>query len=67
MHCSKKLLGSGDEAYFNEKGPVNMRVDGTAHFAESLPGPRDVDEYQPSPWFCLNGRQAGAFITASPV
>ncbi len=38
MHCSKKLLGSGDEAYFNEKGPVNMRVDGTAHFAESLPG-----------------------------
>ena len=38
MHRSKKLLGS-DQGYFNEKRPVNVRVDGTAHLAESLPTP----------------------------
>jgi len=36
---SKKLLGSGDQEYFNEKRPVNGRVDGTAHLAELLPRP----------------------------
>ncbi|HXM93592.1 MAG TPA: hypothetical protein VOA64_04945 [Candidatus Dormibacteraeota bacterium] len=35
MHRSKKLLGSGDEEYFNKKRPVNVRVDATAHLAES--------------------------------
>ncbi len=34
MHRSKKLLGSGDQEYFKEKRPVNVRVDGTAHLAE---------------------------------
>jgi len=34
MHRPKKLLGSGDQGYCNEKRPVNVRVDGTAHFAE---------------------------------
>jgi len=37
MRCSKKLLVNGDQEYFNEKRPVNMRVDGTAHFAELFP------------------------------
>jgi hypothetical protein len=36
MHRSKKLLGTGDREYFNEKGPVNVRVDGTAHRSEAL-------------------------------
>jgi hypothetical protein len=31
MHRSKKLLSSGDQEYFNEKRPVNARVDATAH------------------------------------
>jgi hypothetical protein len=37
MHGPKKLLGSGDQEYFNEKRLVNARVDGTAHIAEILP------------------------------
>jgi hypothetical protein len=37
MHRSKKLLVSGDQEYFNEKRPVNVRVDGTAHLAQLLP------------------------------
>jgi hypothetical protein len=37
MHRSKKLLGSGDQEYFNEKRPVNVRVNGTAHLAELFP------------------------------
>jgi hypothetical protein len=36
MHRSKKPLVSGDREYFNEKRPVNVRVDGTAHLAEAL-------------------------------
>jgi len=59
MHRSKKLLGKGDQEYFNEKRPVNVRVDGTARLAELFPGPRDADEYQPSPWFCPSGRHLG--------
>jgi hypothetical protein len=39
MHRSKKLLGSGYQEYFNEKRPVNVRVDGTAHLAELFPRP----------------------------
>ncbi len=39
MHRSKKLLGSGDQGYFNEKRPVNVRVDGTAHFTALFPRP----------------------------
>jgi len=49
---SKKLLGSGDQEYFNEKRPVNGRVDGTAHLAELLPAPGVLRNTQPSPWFC---------------
>jgi hypothetical protein len=30
MHRSKKLLSSGDQQYFKEKRPVNVRVNGTA-------------------------------------
>jgi hypothetical protein len=36
MHGSKKPLGSGDREYFNEKRPVNVRVDGTALLAVAL-------------------------------
>jgi hypothetical protein len=39
MHRSKKLLGSRDQEYCNEKRPVNVRVDGTAHLAELFPRP----------------------------
>ncbi len=46
MPRSKKLLGSGDQEYFNEKRPVNVRVDSIAHLAELFPSPaRDADEY----------------------
>jgi hypothetical protein len=37
MHRSKKPLRSGVREYFNQKRPVNMRVDGTAHLAEAIP------------------------------
>ncbi len=37
MHRSKKLLGSGDQRYSNEKRPVNLRIDDTAHLAELFP------------------------------
>jgi hypothetical protein len=40
LHRSMKLLGSGDKEYFNEKRPVNMRVDVTAHLAELYLCPR---------------------------
>jgi hypothetical protein len=43
MHGPKKLLGSADQGYVNEKRPVNVRVDGTAHLAELFPRPRDAD------------------------
>jgi hypothetical protein len=36
MHRSKKPLVSGDREYFNEKRPVNVRVEGTAQLAEAL-------------------------------
>jgi hypothetical protein len=38
----KKLPGSGDEEYFNEKPPVNVRVDRTAHLAEPSLFPRGM-------------------------
>jgi hypothetical protein len=31
MHRWTKLLGSGGQEYFNEKRPVNWRVDGALH------------------------------------
>ena len=34
MHRFTKVPGSGDEEYFNEKRPVNVRVDRRAHLAE---------------------------------
>ena len=51
MHRSKNLLGSSDQEYFNEKRPVNVRVDGTAHLAELFPRPGMLTNTQPSPWF----------------
>ncbi len=36
MHRSKKPLVSGNREYFNEKRPVNVRVEGTVHLAEAL-------------------------------
>ncbi len=57
MHRSKKLLGSGEQEYFNEKRPVNVRVDRPVHLVELFGCPRAADEYQPSPWFCPSGRQ----------
>src|SRR5438445_10783475 len=45
MHRSKNLLGSSDQEYFNEKRPVNVRVDGTAHLAELFPRLGDADKY----------------------
>jgi hypothetical protein len=56
MRRSKELPDSGDQEYFKEKRPVNVRVDSTAHLAELFPGPRDADECQPLPWFCPSGR-----------
>jgi hypothetical protein len=49
MHRLKKLLCSGGQGYFNEKGPVNVRVD--ALFGH----PMAAGEGQPSPWFCPSG------------
>ena len=60
MHRSKKLLGSGEQEYFNEKRPVNVRVDRPVHLVELFGCPRAADEYQPSPWFCPSGRQTGS-------
>ena len=39
MYRSMKLLGSGEKEYFNEKRPVNVRVEGTAHLVELFPRP----------------------------
>jgi hypothetical protein len=39
IHRSQKHLGSGAQGYFNEKRPVNVRVNGTAHLAELFPRP----------------------------
>jgi len=52
MYRSKKLLSNGDQEYFNEKRPVNLRVDGIAHLAELFPRPGEADEYRPSSWSC---------------
>jgi hypothetical protein len=38
MHRSQKLLGSGDQEYFNGKRPVNLPVNGTALVAALFPG-----------------------------
>ena len=43
MYRSKKLLSNGDQEYFNEKRPVNLRVDGIAHLAELFPRPGEAD------------------------
>jgi len=43
MHRSKKPLRNGVREYFNQKRPVNMRVDGidgTVHLVEVLPTAR---------------------------
>jgi hypothetical protein len=37
MHRSKKPLGSGDREYFNEKRPVNVRVDGESMAQHTSP------------------------------
>jgi hypothetical protein len=39
MPRSEKLLGSGDQEYFNENRPVNVLVDGRAPLAELFPRP----------------------------
>jgi hypothetical protein len=54
MPRSKKLLGSGDQEYFNEKRPVNVRVDRTFLIFFRLPSPVGVgvEEFEV-------GRQAG--------
>jgi hypothetical protein len=57
MHRSKNFWTAGNQEYFKEKSPVNVRVDGKAHLADLFPRPNDADEYQPSPWFCPSGRQ----------
>jgi hypothetical protein len=41
-HRSQNLLVSGHQEYFNEKRPVNVRVDGTGHFAEIFPRPGKI-------------------------
>ncbi len=40
FHRSQKILGSGGQQYFNEKRPVNLRVDGVsmAMACESMAG-----------------------------
>jgi hypothetical protein len=63
MHRPKKRLGSGNQEYFNEKRPVNDSIRQVRKAREEL-GELccgiDSHEYQPSPWFCPNGRQAGS-------
>ncbi len=43
MYRSMKLLGSGEKEYFNEKRPVNVRVDGASRWHSTprrvLPAP----------------------------
>jgi phage gp46-like protein len=46
MRRSKKPLGSGDREYFNEKRPVNVRVDATAYLAETLAPLRECRRIQ---------------------
>jgi hypothetical protein len=41
MRRSKKLLGRGGGEYFNEKRPVNVRIDKT-HLTELFSRPRDT-------------------------
>jgi len=41
MRRSEKPLGGGDREYFNEKRPVNVRVDATAYLAGTLAPPRE--------------------------
>ncbi len=41
----EETSGQRNQEYFNEKRPVNVRVDGTAHLAELFPRPGDADEY----------------------
>jgi hypothetical protein len=52
MHRSKKLLGSGNQEYFNEKRPVNDSIRQVRKVREEL-GELccgiDSHEYQPSP------------------
>jgi len=51
MHRSKKLPGSGDQEYCNEKRSVNESM--AQHISpNSSRAPGDADECQPSPWFC---------------
>ena len=57
---SKKLLCSGDQEYFNEKRPVNGRVDGAAHLAELFPRPGDAEEYPAITVVLSESRQAGS-------
>src|SRR2546427_482798 len=57
MHHSTQLLGGGDQEYCNEKRPVNVRVDATAHLAELFP----------RPWSCPSGRQLGSYSLGAPL
>jgi hypothetical protein len=52
MRRSQNPLGSGGQEYFNEKRPVNLRIDGTAHPAEFFPRMR---ECWPTMWFFPSG------------
>jgi len=61
MHSSKNFWAAGNQEYFKEKSPVNVRVDATAHLAELFPRPKDADEYQPSPWFGPSGQPTGMY------
>jgi hypothetical protein len=60
MHRSQNLLVSGDQEYFNEKRPVNVRVDGTAHRAEIFLRPGN-NEPAPRKHVCAPGG-AGSLI-----
>ncbi len=65
MRRSKNLLGSGEQEYFNEKRPVNVRVDDTAHLAQhtspnSSRAPGDADEYPAITVVLSECRQAGS-------
>jgi hypothetical protein len=55
MRRSQNPLGSGGQEYFNEKRPVNLRIDGTAHPAEFFPRMR---ECRPTMWFFPSGWQS---------
>jgi hypothetical protein len=62
---SQRLLGGGDQGYFSEEGPVNLRVDAAQPISpSSLPTRGALEQYRlaiakRAPWLGPSGRLAG--------